>query len=82
MKTAGATFGTLTLLLAGGASGQPEIRFTEVAEASGVRFINMYGGVRAKDFILETTGTGAAFFDYDGDGDLDLFLVNGSRLGY
>ena len=82
MKTARATFGILTLLLAGGASGQPEIRFTEVAEASGVRFINMYGGVRAKDFILETTGTGAAFFDYDGDGDLDLFLVNGSRLGY
>lgn len=82
MKTAGVTLGTLTLLLATPAYSQPEIRFTEVAETSGVRFINMYGGVRAKDFILETTGTGAAFFDYDGDGDLDLFLVNGSRLGY
>ena len=46
------------------------------------RFVNMYGGVRSKDFILETTGSGAAFFDYDGDADLDLFLVNGSRLGY
>ena len=66
----------------GAAAAQPEIRFTEVAEASGIRFINMFGGVRSKDFILETTGTGAAFFDYDGDGDLDLFLVNGSRLGY
>ena len=61
---------------------QPEIRFTEVAERSGIRFVNMYGGVRSKDFILETTGTGAAFFDYDGDGDQDLFLANGSRLGY
>ena len=70
------------LPLAAVASAQPEIRFTEVAEASGIRFINMYGGVRSKDFILETTGTGAAFFDYDGDADLDLFLVNGSRLGY
>ena len=64
------------------APAQPEIRFTEVAEASGIRFVNMYGGVRTKEFILETTGTGAAFFDYDGDGDQDLFLANGSRLGY
>ena len=61
---------------------QPEIRFTEVAEAAGIRFVNMYGGVRTKEFIVETTGTGAAFFDYDGDGDFDLFLANGSRLGY
>jgi hypothetical protein len=82
MKAIIATVGVFTLLAAGWASAQPEIRFTEVAEASGIRFVNMYGGVRSKDFILETTGTGAAFFDYDGDEDLDLFLVNGSRLGY
>lgn len=72
----------LALLIAPAAAAQPEIAFTEVAETAGIHFINMYGGVRSKDFILETTGTGAALFDYDGDGDLDLFLVNGSRLGY
>ena len=82
MRAGSGTVAAWVLLLAGAASAQPGIRFTEVAEASGIRFINMYGGVQSKDFILETTGTGAAFFDYDGDGDLDLFLVNGSRLGY
>lgn len=65
-----------------GESGPAEMRFTETAALSGVRFVNMYGGVRTKRFILETTGTGAAFFDYDGDGFLDLFLANGTRLGY
>lgn len=76
------------VVLAGAAGAQPggrrpaEMRFTETAALSGVRFVNMYGGVRAKRYILETTGTGAAFFDYDGDGFLDLFLANGTRLGY
>ncbi len=70
------------ILLLALALAQTPLRFAEVASESGVRFMNMFGGVGAKRYIVETTGTGAAFFDYDGDGDLDLFLVNGSRLGY
>src|SRR2546429_6705451 len=31
-------------------------------------------------YILESTGTGAAIFDYDNDGWPDIFLVNGTRL--
>ncbi len=69
-------------VLPGPARAESAIRFTEVTRAAGIRFLNMYGGVRTKELILETTGTGAAFFDYDGDGDQDLFLANGSRLGY
>jgi hypothetical protein len=30
--------------------------------------------------LLETTGCGVAFYDYENDGWLDIFLVNGTRL--
>ena len=35
---------------------------------------------RQNKYLLETTGCGVAFFDYDGDGWLDVFLVNGTTL--
>jgi hypothetical protein len=40
----------------------------------------VFGGEKTKRYILETTGGGAAFFDYDNDGWLDIFLVNGSSF--
>jgi len=40
----------------------------------------VYGGVDRRDYILETTGTGIAFLDFDRDGWLDLFVLTGTRF--
>ncbi len=52
----------------------------DVAHEAGLEFVQVCGGDSAKKYILETTGSGVAFIDYDKDGWLDVFLVNGSRL--
>jgi enediyne biosynthesis protein E4 len=56
------------------------VRFVDVAKAAGLKHKTIYGGEGKNTYLLETTGCGAAFFDYDNDGWLDIFLVNGSRL--
>ena len=55
------------------------MRFTDVAQASGLDFVHRSGSAEQR-YILEAMGSGAAFFDYDGDGWLDFFAVNGTRL--
>ena len=55
------------------------ISFVDVSAETGFREI-IYGGVEHQKYILETTGTGVAIFDYDQDGRLDIFFVNGTRL--
>ncbi len=52
----------------------------DVAQQAGVNFLHVTGGDQKKKYIIETTGSGVAFFDYDHDGWLDIFLVNGTRL--
>jgi hypothetical protein len=54
--------------------------FADIARKAGLTMQNVFGGVDTKKFIIETTGTGVAIFDYDNDGWPDIFLVNGSRL--
>lgn len=55
--------------------------FIDVAQSSGLHAKTIYGDEHKNRFLLETTGCGVAFFDYDQDDWLDIFLVNGSRLG-
>jgi hypothetical protein len=54
--------------------------FSNIAVKAGVTARTIYGGQGTNKYLLETTGTGVAAFDYDGDGWLDIFLVNGTTL--
>ncbi len=55
-------------------------RYVDQAHAAGLLTKTIYGNEHKNRYLLETTGCGVAFFDYDGDDWIDIFLVNGSRL--
>jgi hypothetical protein len=57
-----------------------DVSFVNVARESGLNVKTIFGGEHKNKYLLETTGCGVAFYDYDNDGWLDIFLVNGSRL--
>jgi hypothetical protein len=62
-------------------SGRPfDAHFVDVAREAGLRSPVIYGGEDTKKYILEATGCGCAFFDYDNDGWIDIFLLSGTRL--
>jgi hypothetical protein len=79
-------FVLLLCLLSVAAAGQlqpapPQIAdFVDIAEKAGLNMMNVFGGKDTKKYIIETTGTGVAIFDYDNDGWPDIFLVNGTTL--
>jgi len=56
------------------------LSFVNVAREAGLNAKTVFGGEHKNKYLLETTGCGVAFYDYDNDGWLDIFLVNGSRL--
>jgi hypothetical protein len=63
------------------APGGPKIAdFSDLAGKAGLTAVNVFGGEKTKKFIIETTGTGVAIFDYDNDGWPDIFIVNGTTL--
>src|SRR2546421_5908646 len=75
----------LFLSLVLGANDQPKntnqiARFTDIAQKAGLTMKNVFGGKETKKYIIETTGTGVAIFDYDNDGWPDIFIVNGTTL--
>ncbi len=59
---------------------KPIAHFTDVAAKAGLTTPVIFGGENAKKFIIETTGTGVAIFDYDNDAWPDIFIVNGTKL--
>jgi hypothetical protein len=62
------------------AEAPPIARFVDVAAKAGLSAPNVFGGVDTKKYIIETTGTGVAIFDFDNDSWPDIFLVNGTTL--
>ena len=66
----------IALLCVGIASAQsPDFR--NVAAAAGLTRPIPNGGSASKQFIIETTGSGVAFIDYDNDGLPDIFIASG-----
>ena len=59
----------------------PSVRYEDIAVQAGLTGVEVSGADRGKQYIVESTGTGVAIFDYDNDGLPDIFLVNGGRLG-
>ena len=53
--------------------------FSDVTKEAGIDFKHSYGDFEL-DNIVEGTGAGAMFFDYNGDGWLDIYFLNGCWL--
>jgi hypothetical protein len=53
--------------------------FTDVTKEAGINFKHSFGDFDLSN-IVEGTGAGAMFFDYNGDGWLDIYFVNGCWL--
>jgi hypothetical protein len=56
------------------------VTFVDVGKQAGLLHETIFGGEDKNLYLLETTGCGVAFFDYDSDGWVDIFVVNGTRL--
>jgi enediyne biosynthesis protein E4 len=67
----------VALTLAFGGPGPEAPHFLDIAREAGLTAAFPNGGMETKQYILETTGSGVALFDYDNDGLPDAFVVSG-----
>ncbi|MGO9199637.1 MAG: CRTAC1 family protein [Limisphaerales bacterium] len=74
----------LALLLASAAAqgapgGAGPIRFRDITEAAGIRFVHTDGS-SGRHYFVEPYASGLGLIDYDGDGYLDILFLNGAPL--
>ena len=75
-------FLALTILLSSTlvAQSQPStIRFEDASSSSGIKFTHSFGAQRLGS-LLESTGSGCVWFDYNNDGLPDLYVASGKPL--
>jgi hypothetical protein len=53
----------------------PVVRFTDITQKAGIRFVHCNGAFGGK-LLPETMGGGVAIFDFDGDGKQDILFIN------
>jgi hypothetical protein len=68
------------VITAGGFVKTGPIVFQDVSEKAGFNKWTYKMGTPAKDYIIETKGSGVGLIDYDNDGWLDIYIVNGSTV--
>ena len=67
-------------ITAGGFVEKGSVVFEDITKRAGLAGWTHKMGSPAKDFIVETNGSGVALLDFDNDGWLDIYLVNGATF--
>jgi hypothetical protein len=72
----------ISMLAAGMSTAQnpSPIRFEDVTAQSGINFTHSFGAEKLGS-LVESTGAGCVWFDYNNDGKPDLFVASGRPLG-
>ena len=68
----------LILAVLGAVVEGPHVDFVDIAAVAGLTIPSTFGNEAKPQSILDSTGTGAAIFDFDGDGANDIFVANGA----
>ena len=58
----------------------PGVTYLDTTLAAGISGFKHVSGSAEKNYLIEATGSGVAWWDFDNDGLLDIYLLNGSTL--
>jgi len=78
-RQAGAPEASLTLAATAPIPAGPDDLFEDVTAKAGLTFVHQLGSGKLTN-IVESTGAGGTFLDFDGDGRVDVFFVNSGPL--